>query len=162
MTSHESCTSGTSRDPKVASLQRLKMEPLIPAPADCEVRSVIMFSKAQSFQMHRCFEYRSKFIVGCARPMGLASWASRWCVAVAENLQQVGKMMRSAVGVHPSLRTTSRPVISIFSYTSRNYHPVSVRVSEWQRGGDECHTVVSIPSGRLLQHRDANVGPTVW
>ena len=41
MTSHDACTSGTSRVLTVASLQRLKMEALIPAPADCEVRSVI-------------------------------------------------------------------------------------------------------------------------
>ena len=32
----------------VASLQRLKMEALIPTPADCELRSVIKFLNAQS------------------------------------------------------------------------------------------------------------------
>ena len=47
-TSHDACTSGISRDLRVASLQRLKMEALIPAPVDCEVRSVIKFVKAQS------------------------------------------------------------------------------------------------------------------
>ena len=41
MTSHDVCTSGTSRVLTVASLQRLKIEALIPAPADCEVRSTI-------------------------------------------------------------------------------------------------------------------------
>ena len=30
------------------------------------------------------------------------------------------------------------------------------------RGGDKCHTVVPIPGGRFLWHRDAKVGPTVW
>ena len=45
MTSHEACTSGTSLVLTVASLQRLKLEALIPAPADCEVRSVIQFLK---------------------------------------------------------------------------------------------------------------------
>ena len=70
-------------------------------------------------------------------------------------------MMVSAVGV-PSIITddpiarTSLPVISIFSYTSRNSCPVSIRVPEWQRGGDECHTVVPIPGGRLLRHWDTN------
>ena len=48
MTSHDECTSGTSRVFAVASLQRLKLEILIPAPADCEVRSVIKFVNAQS------------------------------------------------------------------------------------------------------------------
>ena len=42
------CTSGTSRVLTVASLQQLKMEALIPAPADCEVRSVIKFLNVQS------------------------------------------------------------------------------------------------------------------
>ena len=37
MTSYDACNSGTSRVLTVASLQRLKMEALIPAPADCEV-----------------------------------------------------------------------------------------------------------------------------
>ena len=48
MTSHDSCTSGISRVLTVASLQRLRMETLIPAPADCEVRSVIKFLNSQS------------------------------------------------------------------------------------------------------------------
>ena len=47
MTSHDACTSGTSRVLTVASLQRLKIEALIPAPADCEVRSVTKFLNAQ-------------------------------------------------------------------------------------------------------------------
>ena len=33
---------------------------------------------------------------------------------------------------------------------------------EWQRGGDDCHTVVPIPGGRLLRHRDTKVGLTAW
>ena len=37
MTSHDACTSGTSRVLTVASLQRLKMEALTPAPTDCEL-----------------------------------------------------------------------------------------------------------------------------
>ena len=34
--------------------------------------------------------------------------------------------------------------------------------SEWQRGGDEGHTVVPIPGGRLLWHRDTKAGPMIW
>jgi hypothetical protein len=40
------CTNGTSCVLTVASLQLLKMEALIPAPADCESRSVIKFLNA--------------------------------------------------------------------------------------------------------------------
>ena len=47
MTLHDACTSETSRVLTVASLQRLKMEALIPAPADFEVQSV-KFLKAQN------------------------------------------------------------------------------------------------------------------
>ena len=46
--SHYAWTSGTSRVFTVASLQRLKLEALIPVPADCEVRSVIKFLNVQS------------------------------------------------------------------------------------------------------------------
>ena len=56
---------------------------------------------------------------------------------------------RSSAGryliIHPIART-SRPVISIFCYASRNSCPVRVF-------RDECHTVVPIPGGRLLRHR---------
>ena len=43
MTSHDAFISGTSRVLIVASLQRFKMEALIPAATNCEVRSVIKF-----------------------------------------------------------------------------------------------------------------------
>ena len=61
-TSHGACTSGTSRALTVASLQRLRMEALIPAPANCEVRSVIKFLNAKiitpiEIQRHLCQVY---------------------------------------------------------------------------------------------------------
>ena len=48
MTSYDARSSGISSVFTVASLQRLKMEALIPAPADCDVWSVIKFLNAQS------------------------------------------------------------------------------------------------------------------
>ena len=48
MTLHDACTSATSRILTVASLQRLAMEALIPAPVDCEVRSMIRFLNAKT------------------------------------------------------------------------------------------------------------------
>ena len=62
MTSNDTCTSGNSRVLTVAWLQRLQMETLIPAPADCEVRSMIKFSNAQSIA-------QIEFIGSCARSM---------------------------------------------------------------------------------------------
>ena len=51
MTSHDDYTSGTSLVLTLASLQRLKMEALIPASADGEVRSVIKFMNRQSLAL---------------------------------------------------------------------------------------------------------------
>ena len=64
MTSHDACTSGNFRVLTIGSLQWLKMEVLIPAPADCEVRSLIKFLNAQSIapvEIHHqlCYVYRS-------------------------------------------------------------------------------------------------------
>ena len=56
MTSHDACTSGTSRVFTITLLQLLKLEILIPAPANCEVRSMIKFLNAQSIvpsEIHR-------------------------------------------------------------------------------------------------------------
>ena len=56
---------------------------------------------------------------------------------------------------------TSRPVISIFSYTSRNSCPVSIsvfRMTMRRRWVSHCDS----NSRRLLGHRDAKVGPAVW
>ena len=56
MTSHDACTSGTSRFLTVASLQRLRLKALIPAPSDCELLSVIKILDAQSIapiEIHR-------------------------------------------------------------------------------------------------------------
>ena len=50
------CTSGTSRVLTVESLQRLKVEALIPVPADSEVQSMIKLLNAQSIasiEIHR-------------------------------------------------------------------------------------------------------------
>ena len=51
---HISCSSSagkTSQGLTIASLQRLKMEALIPAPTDCEVQSVIKFLNSQSIAL---------------------------------------------------------------------------------------------------------------
>ena len=145
MTSHDAFTSGTSRALTVASFQWLKIEALIPSPADCEVRSVIKFLNAKSMapiEIHRqlCQVYGHTRLDGqhisCRSSDG-------WCL----------------ISMHPISRT-SRPAISIFSYTSRNSCSITSAFSEWQRGEDECHTVVPI-HGRLarwIKWRACDVG----
>ena len=62
MASHDACTSGISRVLTVASLQRLMMKALIPAPTSCEVWSVIKFLNAQSIapiEIHQLCQFYS-------------------------------------------------------------------------------------------------------
>ena len=112
MTSHDACISGTSRVLTVASFQRLKMEALIPAPANCEVRVVLKFLNAQSIapiEIHRqlCQIYGHTRLDG----QRISCSSSGRCLVI----------------IHPIVRT-SRPPIFIFSYISRNSCPDSVSV----------------------------------
>ena len=128
MTLHNECTSETSRVLTVASLQRLKMEVFIPAPADCEVRSVINFLNAQDIapiEIHRqlcqVYGYRQHTARRSTHLLQDFSW-------------------KRFNHHHPIVRT-SRPVSSIFSYISRNSFVRSASAfSERQRGRDECHS----------------------
>ena len=116
--------SGNFRVLTLVSLQRLKMEALIPAPADVEMRSMI------KFWMHRdqlCQVYGHTQLDG-----------QHISCRISDG--------RFLIIIHPEGRT-SRPVISIFSYTSRN----SCSFREWQV--EMSVTVVPIPGGRPLWHR---------
>lgn len=61
--------------------------------------------------------------------------------------------------IHHTVRI-SFPAITIFIYTSTNLF-LSV-LSQWQSSADVCHTLIRIPEGKLLQHSNASVDPTVW
>ena len=113
MTSHDECTSGTARFLTVASLQLLKMEALIPAPADCEERFVIKFLNAQSTEPIE-IHFQLCQVYGHTRLDG--DYFS--CRSSAGSCLII---------IHPIART-SHPVIFIYSKTSRNSCPVSVRV----------------------------------
>ena len=112
MTSHNAFTSGTSRVLTVASLQRLKVEALIPAPADCYVRSVVKSLNTQSLapiEIHRqlCQVYGHTRLDG--QHISCRGSSGRYLI-----IRRIAR--------------TSRPVISVFSYTSRNFCPVIVSV----------------------------------
>ena len=84
MTSHDACTSGTSRVLTVASLQRLKMEAVIPAPSDCGLRSVIEFLNAQSIvpieihhQLYQIYGASQVHTI-CSRWTTCAWWGAKW------------------------------------------------------------------------------------
>ena len=110
MSSHDSSSSKTSRVLTVPSLQPYKVEVLIAALADFEVLSMIKFLNAQSrasIEIFRqlCQVYGRTLLDGqqfsCRRSTGR-------CLIISPY--------------------TSHPVISIFSYTSRNSCPVSISV----------------------------------
>ena len=113
MTSQDVATSGIFRVITVASLQRLKVEAHIAAPADCGVRSVIKVFNVQSIapiEIHRqlCQVYDHTRLAG-------------------QHISSGSSAGRCLIIIHPIPRTR-RPVISIFSYISRNSCPISFSV----------------------------------
>ena len=113
MTSHDTCTSGTSQIPTIASLLWLKMEILIPPCADCEVWSVIKYLNAQSIapiEIHRQLCQVYDHIRLDDQHISCRSSAGR-CLTIIHS---------KAWALHP--------VISIFSYTSRNSCLVSISI----------------------------------
>ena len=140
----------------VVSLQRLKMEALIPAPADREVRSMIKFVKLQKFQRSIQNKRRGMLSAG---------------VVLLHDNARSHKARRSThlllefsweVCNHPPYSPDLAP--SDFHLFLRLKKFLSCQRQRFQnvRGGDECHTVVPIPGGRLRRHRDTKVGPKVW
>ena len=146
MPSHDACTSGTSRVLTVASFQRLKMEILIPAPAEFEVRSMIKLLSAQSIMLTEIHRQLCQ-VYGHTRSNG----QQISCRSSAE---------RCLIIIHLIART-SRPVIFHLFLHLKKFLSGRQFFSEWERG-EECHTVVPIPGGRLLRQRDTKVGRTVW
>ena len=113
MTWYKSRTRGTSRLLTVTSLQRLKMEALISAPADCKVRYLIKFLNEWSIE-----------------PIEIHRQLCQFYVHTRHDVQHIS--CRSSAGrclitIYPIARN-SRAEISIFSYISRNFYPVSVSV----------------------------------
>ena len=109
--SHNACTSGTFRVLTVASLQRLKVKALTPTrrlwSVVCDKVSECTDHSADQNSSSVCQVYGHTWLDG--QHISCRSLAGRCLI------------------IHPTSRT-SRPVISIFSYTSRNSYPVSVRI----------------------------------
>ena len=108
---------------------------LIPAPADCEVRSMIKFLNAQiiaSIEIHRQLFQVYGHTRFDGQHISCRSLAGRCLV------------------IHHIARI-SHLVISIFSYTSINSCPSASAFSEWQ--AEMSVTVVPIPGSIVLRHR---------
>ena len=145
---HDTCTSGTSQVLTVALLQRFKMEALISAPGDCEVRSAMKFLNALSIApIEICQQAGGASLVQIVytRSTTCAWWGVHWEASIIT----YDLVREPHAQWFPTFLTTQEILVrSAFS--------------EWQRGGDECHTMVPMPGGKLLRHRDTKVGPTVW
>ena len=135
MISHDAYISGISVVLTVASLQRLKLEVLIPVPTDCEVRSVIKFLNAQSHDGDR---------------NASSSVPSPW-PHMARRLKHLLKEFGWEVFIIHSIVRTSTPAISIFSYTSRNSNSSPDSVSVF-RVTKRRRWVVIIPGGKLIRN----------
>ena len=135
MTSHDACTSGASRVLTVALLQRLKMETLIPAPANSEMRSVIKFLNAQSkvpIEIHRqlCLQYFTQ----------ISRSLLHGPPVVQKIVRQVGAKAtytRTQSNEHGvSIGNCGPPFLSPQEIPVRS----ASKFSEWQSGGDECQS----------------------
>ena len=137
MTWHDAYTNGTSRVLIVASLRPLKMEALILAPTDCEVRSVIKFLNLQRItpiEIHR-HQCQQSF---CAISRSLLhkivtehlfrKLCARW-VPKQLTPEHKEKSMESALTI----------VVPVFLHLKEFLS--SQCFSEWQWRGDECCTV---------------------
>ena len=126
MTLHDACTSGTSRVLTEASFQRLKIEALIPAPADYKLLSVIKFLNAQSIELIE-FHHQLCRIYAHTRLDG-------------QHISCRNSIGRCLIIIR-SIARTSRPFISIFFLTSQKIPAQSASAfSERQRGGAMCHS----------------------
>ena len=143
-TSHEACTSGTSRVLKVASLQQLKMETFIPAPADREMWSVITYLNAQSIapiEIHcqLCHYGHTRLDdkhISCKSSSGMSHHRPPYRLDLAPgDLRLLLHLKKSLCGQRKGFQNDRDTEMSV--------------------------TVVPIPGGKLLQHRDIKVGSTV-
>ena len=112
MTTHEACTSGTSRVLTVSLFQRLKIEALILAPTDCEVHSVMKFLKN-----------RLRGMLGAA--VVLLNDNAR--PHTARRSRYLLQKFSWKVSNHPHAVRTSLPVIFISSFISWNLSDQSQR-----------------------------------
>ena len=126
MTSHDASTIGTSRVITVASLQRLKIEALIPAPANTQSRAQI--------EIHR--------------QLWQQSFPTDFPLLVPQNCREAPPVLKIERQVGAKTTYTRSQIkahgVSIdncgLSSLIHQEIPVRSAFSEWQRGEDECHS----------------------
>ncbi|KAJ4439764.1 hypothetical protein ANN_07892 [Periplaneta americana] len=132
MSWHGACASGTSRVLSVASLHWLKMDVPIPAPAACEVRSVIKFLNAQGIAP-----------IEIDRQLCQVYGPNVMSKQMKENTISLEKFIVTDINTFP---------IGIETF---------VKSWDRQRGADGCQTLVPILGGKLLRHKNTKIDPMV-
>ena len=117
LTSHDACTSRTSRILRVALLQQLKIEAFIPAPIVCEVQCMRKFLNAQSIaliKIHRqlCQVYGYTWLDG--QHISCRSSTER-CLVITHSIAQTSLPSDFHLFLH--LRNSSPVTVSVFRMT---------------------------------------------
>ena len=149
---HDACISGTCRALTVAPLQRLKMEALIPAPDDFEVRYLIKFLNAQSIapiEIHRHL---------CQQSVPQISRSLLYKTVTESPLFRKLCVRWVPKQLTPEYKAKHSQLWSIFLTTSRNYCPINISVFRMTEP-EINSTVVPISGGRLLRHRIQKLVP---
>ena len=125
MTCHGASTSGSLRVLTVSSLQRFNMEALIPAPADCEMWSMITSLNSQSIvpvEIHRqlCQVYGQTRLDDLHIP-----WRS--------------SAGRCLIIIHPIARVTRLGDISPFGLLKKEFCDIYLMKCDYRHLGDICH-----------------------
>ena len=142
MTSHDACTSGTSRVLTEASLRRFMMEALIPAPINCEIY----------VKVFKCTEHSNDRNSSSAVP-GLWPHMARWSTHLLQefdwevfNHHKLYSLDLAPSDIHLFLHLKK-------FLSSRHQHFQNDREAE------TCVTVVPIPGVILLRHRIQKLVP---
>ena len=144
MRSHDGCTSWTSRILTVASLQRFE--------DGGSYSTARRLWNVVCFTLFECTEHSADRNSSSAVPDLCPHTARR----STHLLQEFGWEVFN----HPPYSRTSRPVISIFSYNSRNSSSVSVR-GFTMTGGDQLLQWLEFQVADFYD-TDTKCGPTVW
>ena len=151
MTSHQACISGTYRVLTLASLQRLNLEALIPAPADGEVRTVcdkVFECPEHNADRNSSHWTRIRRVQNSNPGADQSDWGSfRGFPQSSRQVLCWISILRSIYQLFINTLITNIKTVTIFKRTLDTRY--------------DCHTVVAIPGVRLLRHRGTKVDPMI-
>ena len=141
--SHDACTSGASRVPNSSIVAAVE-----------DGGSYSSSRRLWSAVCDKVFERQNIALIEIHRQLCQICGHTR---LARQHISRRSSAGRCLIVIHPIART-SRPVISIFPYTSRNSYPVSFSVF---RMTNECY-IYSNTRRQTSASQDTKVGATVW